>query len=77
MKTNKTSARLILSQIPLQSDNGQSFIDAYSLIFREDLIPRLRAMIEEYGAHPKSLCWEMQNYGWELPVHLLAQFPKP
>jgi hypothetical protein len=58
---------------------GMSFEEAYEIIFKTPLKPRLLELIAEYGsvkqnkAFPESssFCWELGVYGWNSPSELL------
>ena len=51
---------------------GQSFEEAYKIVFNTELRPRLKQLIDEYGIACKGrdFSWEMDDYGWN-PIALL------
>lgn len=52
---------------------GMTFEEAYELVFKTPLIPRLEYLVKEYGEKPEStLVWEMEKYGWKTPFELLC-----
>ena len=50
---------------------GMTFEEAYKIIFRKDLLPRLESLIKIYGKDPMFLNYELTAYGWKRPAELL------
>tara|TARA_R110000803_G_scaffold144149_1_gene210058 strand:+ start:806 stop:1060 length:255 start_codon:yes stop_codon:yes gene_type:complete len=69
----KKIARKSLRMTPIACDilGGMTFVEAYKIIFRTDLKPRLESLIKTYGEKPISLNYELTSYGWKSPSDLL------
>ena len=48
---------------------GMNHKQAYEIVYRTELIPRLKALVAEYGN--KEVVWELGQYGWQ-PQELLV-----
>lgn len=49
---------------------GPGYEEAYFIIYKAPLKPRLLELIEKYGENPLALSWELEPYGWT-PKELL------